>query len=76
MAKLANMVPLDFNGSAKNLLTFKDIMKKAETEHGQAVIEMELKRLKGRSEAIFEVVLANGSTIFLDASTGKPTAGV
>jgi uncharacterized membrane protein YkoI len=76
LAKLANMLPLDFNGDAKNLLTFKDIMKKAETEHGQAVIEMELKRMKGRSETIFEVVLANGSTIFLDASTGKPTAGV
>jgi uncharacterized membrane protein YkoI len=76
LAKLANMLPLDFKGSAKNLLTFKDIMKKAETEHGQAVIEMELKRMKGRSETIFEVVLANGSTIFLDASTGKPTAGV
>jgi uncharacterized membrane protein YkoI len=75
LAKLANMLPLDFNGDAKNLLTFKDIMKKAETEHGHAVVEMELKRLKGRAETIYEVVLANGSTIFLDAATGKPTAG-
>jgi hypothetical protein len=34
-------------------------------------MEMELKRVKGRAEAMFEVVLADGTALLYDAVTGK-----
>jgi hypothetical protein len=39
-------------------------------------MEMELKRIKARSETLFEVVLGDGTTLYYNAETGNPTAGV
>jgi uncharacterized membrane protein YkoI len=69
LAKLAVLKPLRFN--EKRWLNFQEVIRKAEKERGQVVKEMELKNLNGRSEAIFEVSLADGTAIFYDALTGK-----
>jgi hypothetical protein len=39
-------------------------------------MEMELKRIKGRSETIYEVVLADGVTLLYDAATGGAINGI
>jgi protein tyrosine/serine phosphatase len=72
-AKLAVLLPLELNG--KRLFTFQEIIKKVENSKGQSVVEMELKRIKGRSETIFEVVLADGTTLYYDAVTGEAVSG-
>lgn len=69
-AKLSLLSPLELNGAAEKLLMFQEIIKKAEMQ-GQSVVEMELKRIKGRSQTIFEVVLTNGTTVYYDAVTGE-----
>ncbi|HXG68875.1 MAG TPA: PepSY domain-containing protein [Blastocatellia bacterium] len=74
--KLAALAALDRELSGKKLLTFEDIIRKAEAKHGQPVMEMELKRIKARSETLFEVVLGDGTTLYYNAETGNPTAGV
>lgn len=71
--KLATLLPLTLDGSKNRLLTFKEIIRNAETSRNQAVTEMELKQPKGRSEAMFEVVFADGTTQFFNAATGSPT---
>jgi tyrosine-protein phosphatase SIW14 len=68
-AKLAVLTPLAANG--QGLISFKEIIRKAETQGGQSVMEMELKRIKGRSETRYEVVLADGAALAYDAETGK-----
>jgi len=68
-AKLAVLTPLALNGGG--LLGFQEIIRKAETGRGQSVMEMELKRVKGRAEVMFEVVLADGTALLYDAVTGK-----
>lgn len=73
-AKLATLAPLSLDGSAKRLLTFQEIIRKAEASRGQTVMEMELKRIKGRSETVYEVVFADGATILYDAATGDTIA--
>lgn len=69
--KLAVLSPLQLDGSEKRLLTFQDIIKKAEKRVTQSIVEMELKRIKGRSQTVFEVALADGSTSYYDAVTGE-----
>ncbi len=66
--KLAVLSPLELERN--KLLTFQEIIRKAEAGRGQTVTEMELKRIKGRSEAVYEVVLADGVTLYYDAATG------
>ena len=73
-AKLAVLMPLELKGSGA--LTFQEIIQLAEAKHKQNVKEMELKRIKGRSDTVFEVLLANGATLFYDATTGKPLTGL
>ncbi len=68
-SKLAVLTPLDLNGAG--LLTFQEIIRAAEAEHKRNVKEMELKRIKGRQETLFEVLLVDGSTRYYDAATGK-----
>jgi uncharacterized membrane protein YkoI len=77
LAKLAVLSPLSLNEpSAKGLLTFQEIIRKAEMNRGQTVMEMELKRIKGRSETVYEVVLADDATILYDAATGNTINGI
>jgi uncharacterized membrane protein YkoI len=73
-AKLATLTPLALDGS--ELLTFQEIIRMAEERHKLNVKEMELKRIKGRSDTLFEVLLADGATLFYDAATGKPLTGL
>lgn len=68
-AKLAVLAPLALND--RRLLTFQQIIQQAEAEHGQSVMEMELKRDKAQQATRFEVVLADGKTLLYDAATGK-----
>jgi uncharacterized membrane protein YkoI len=75
-AKLAAHAPLEPEIAGKKLLTFADIIRKAEAMHGQPVIEMELKRIKARSETLFEVVLGDGMTLHYNAETGETVSGV
>lgn len=72
--KLAVLTPLALNGPG--LLTFHKIIRIAEEGHKQNVKEMELKRIKGRSDTVFEVLLADGVTLFYDAATGKQITGL
>lgn len=72
--KLAVLSPLDLEKS--RLLTFQQIIRKAEVSRSQMVMEMELKRIKGRSETFYEVVLADGVTILYDAATGESISGI
>ena len=58
------------------MLTFQEIIRKAEAERGQSVMEMELKRAKGSQETKFEVVLADGTAILYNATTGKALTGL
>lgn len=73
-AKLGPLAPLSLDGSAKRLLTFQEIIRRAETSRSQTVMEMELKQIKGRSETIYEVLFADGATILYDAATGNTIA--
>jgi tyrosine-protein phosphatase SIW14 len=75
-AKLALLSPLELDGAAKKLLMFQQIIQKAEKSQGQPVVEMELKRIKGRSQTIFEVGLTNGATVYYDAVTGEAIATI
>jgi hypothetical protein len=68
-AKLAVLAPLSLND--RRLLTFQQVIQKAEAEHGQSVMEMELKRDKAQQATRFEVVLTDGKTLLYDAATGK-----
>ncbi len=73
-AKLAALSPLELERN--RLLTFQEIIRKAETSRNQTVMEMELKHIKGRSETIYEVVLADGATLLYDAATGDAINGI
>jgi hypothetical protein len=73
-AKLAMLVPLTPND--RGLLTFQEIIRKAKSASGQDVIEMELKRMKGRPDTIYEVVLADGKIVYYNAATGKQVSGM
>ena len=72
--KLALLAAL--STEAKDLKAFTDIIEQVVKATGQAVLEMELKHLKGQPAVIFEVVTADGITSHFDAVTGKPAAGV
>lgn len=73
-AKLMMLAPLALDGSAKRLLTFQEIIRRAEASRRQTVMEMELKQIKGRSETLYEVVFADGVTMLYDAATGNTIA--
>lgn len=72
--KLALLAALSTD--AKDLKAFTDIIDQVVKATGQAVLEMELKHLKGQPGVVFEVVTADGITSHFDAVTGKPAAGV
>lgn len=74
-AKIATLTPLNPGNSSKKLLTFQEIIQRVEKSKGQRVVEMELKQLKGRATAIYEVVLTDGTTHMFDASTGDAIDG-
>ncbi|MEP7274322.1 MAG: tyrosine-protein phosphatase [Acidobacteriota bacterium] len=75
--KLGILVPLALEGSAKmKMLSFQDIIQIAESARNMKVLEMELKRIKGRSETVFEVALTDGSTLYFDAASGLLVPGV
>lgn len=63
-------------GGGHKLLSFVDLIGRVRNASGQDVVEMELKRLKGRSDVMFEVVTADGATAFYDATTGDPVTGM
>jgi tyrosine-protein phosphatase SIW14 len=73
-AKLAALSPLELEKD--RLLTFQEIIRKTETSRSQTVIEMELKRIKGRTETVYEVVLADGATLLYNAATGDMINGI
>jgi hypothetical protein len=52
-------------------LSFQAIIGQAERLTGHKASEMELKRVKGRSQTFFEVAMADGVTLFFDAVSGK-----
>ncbi|QQS47404.1 MAG: tyrosine-protein phosphatase [Acidobacteriota bacterium] len=70
-AKLATLSPLNPDDTVNGWLTFQEVIRKAEAGRSQKVMEMELKQIKGRPEILYEVVLADGTTIYYDATTGK-----
>jgi len=74
VVKLAKLTPLELN--ARGLLTFQEIIRKAELMRGQSVMEMELKHFKGRAETIYELAMDDGTTIYYNASTGQPVKGI
>lgn len=65
--KLSFLRPLDLQ---RKYWTFQKVIAKAEQRGGEKVTEMELKSIKGRSLTFFEVMLADGVTLFFDASSG------
>jgi uncharacterized membrane protein YkoI len=73
-AKLAALSPLELEKDGR--LTFQEIIRKTETSRAQTVIEMELKRIKGRTETVYEVVLADGVTLLYNAATGDMINGI
>ncbi|MGE0129258.1 MAG: tyrosine-protein phosphatase [Blastocatellales bacterium] len=72
--KLAVLSPLGLEKS--RLLTFQEIIRKAETSRSQTVMEMELKQIKGHTETVYEVVLADGVTLLYNAVTGDMINGI
>jgi protein tyrosine phosphatase (PTP) superfamily phosphohydrolase (DUF442 family)/uncharacterized membrane protein YkoI len=52
-------------------LSFQQIIAIAQRLTGQKAAEMELKRVRGRSQTFFEVAMADGVTLFFDAVSGK-----
>lgn len=76
-AKLNVLTPLKVEGeSTMKMLSFEQIILAAETARKQRVLEMELKQVKGRNEALFEVAFEDGVTQNFDASTGKLIPGI
>jgi Peptidase propeptide and YPEB domain len=71
--KLAMLSPLALND--REFLTVQEIIRKAESARGQGVLELELTRLKGSAETIYELALADGANIYYDAVTGQPAKG-
>lgn len=65
---LSVLSPLTLNN---RLLSFQNIIARAEQRTGQKAAEMELKRVRGRNQTFFEVAMADGVTLFFDAVTGK-----
>ena len=73
-SKLALLEPLELSGDTKKM--FQEIIKKAEKSQSKPVMEMELKRIKGHSQTIFEVSLTSGATLYYDAATGEAIAAL
>ncbi len=65
-SKIAKMLPI--GDVAKS---FHDIMSAAEASAKQPVMEMELKHIKGTDRAVYEVVFADGQTVYHDANSGS-----
>jgi protein tyrosine phosphatase (PTP) superfamily phosphohydrolase (DUF442 family) len=65
---LAVLSPLTLSN---RLLSFQNIISKAERLTGDRAAEMELKRVKGRNRVFFEVAMHDGRTLFFDAMSGK-----
>jgi protein tyrosine phosphatase (PTP) superfamily phosphohydrolase (DUF442 family)/uncharacterized membrane protein YkoI len=75
-AKLAVLAPLGPDAAfARALKSFADIITAAETAGGRAVLEMELKRVAGRDDVLYEVAYDDGTTTYFDAKSGAPIAG-
>lgn len=51
--------------------TFQQVIAKAEKRGKAKVVEMELKSIRGRNQTFFEVMMADGVTLFFEAANGK-----
>ncbi len=65
--KLSYLSPLDLQ---RRYWTFQKIIAKAEQRGREKVTEMELKTIRGRNITFFEVMMADGVTLFFDAASG------
>lgn len=75
-AKVSVLSPLGLEGNTQpRFISFDEIIRRAEASQKQKVLEIELKRIKGRAETVFEIAMLDGTTISLDAITGEPVAG-
>lgn len=63
-------------GFAESLKTFQQIVAAGEQVAGRPVLEMELKRIAGRDDILYEVAFDDGSTVYFDAKTGTKIAGL
>jgi uncharacterized membrane protein YkoI len=76
-AKIAALVPLGIEQlPAGGLKTFQEILALAAKSSGRRVLEMELKHLKGHATTMFEVAFVDGGTVYYDARSGEPAAGL
>ena len=76
-AKLAVFSPLPMKGSTPSgIVTFQEIIRRAETSHGRTVMEMELKQVKGHPGAVYQVDTADDATLYFDATTGNALEGL
>ena len=57
-------------GQTAKYWTFQKVIAKAEQRSGEKVTEMELKSIRGRNQTFFEVMLADGVTLFFEAASG------
>jgi protein tyrosine phosphatase (PTP) superfamily phosphohydrolase (DUF442 family) len=71
--KLAALTPLP--QTERGRLTFQQVLRKVAAQKLTAT-EIELKQPKGRPGMIYEISLADGGTLFLDAVTGEPVDGI
>jgi protein tyrosine phosphatase (PTP) superfamily phosphohydrolase (DUF442 family) len=65
--KLSFLSPLDLK---RRYWTFQKVIAKAEQRGREKVTEMELKTIRGRNVTFFEVMMADGVTLFFDAASG------
>lgn len=70
-AKIATMSPLGIERAGSPLKGFEDVMSRAASAANRAVLEMELKRIKGGPRTVFEVVFVDGVTHYYDAESGE-----
>ncbi len=65
--KLSFLSPLDLQ---RKYWTFQKVIAKAEQRGREKVVEMEFKSVAGRNVTFFEVMMADGVTLFFDAASG------
>jgi len=73
-AKLAVLEPIGIEKGSSEFMSFLEIIAAAEQASGSSVTEMELKKIKGRADTVFEVVMSDGATIYFDARSGEKAA--
>lgn len=76
-AKMAILTPIAIeHPSTHQILSFQDIIARAHKREGKPVTEMELKKIKGRDETMYEVVFSDGTTVYFDAFSGGEIPGL